>query len=90
MAFSCDAYCTTVDAYNAAYMCNAFDCSMTCPNALTMFETQGCSAEGVAAFDCIKDTPEASWACDPMSNELIYQGSECSAEVQLLIDCQMM
>jgi hypothetical protein len=63
---------------------------MTCPAALQMFETQGCSAEGMAAFACTKDTPESSWVCAPPNDELTYDGAECATEVQALIDCQMM
>lgn len=85
--FTCDDYCAAIDAINMALGCNPFDCAMTCPDALAMFETQGCSAEGTAAFQCIQGTPESSWACD--AGELTYNGGECGPEVSALTDCQM-
>jgi hypothetical protein len=85
----CDDYCKAVDAINASLGCNPFDCSMTCPDAVAMWKTQGCEAEGTAAFQCIKDTPESSWNCDAGNGELIYGGGECAVEVDALTMCQM-
>jgi hypothetical protein len=87
-AFTCDDYCAAIDAINTALGCDPFDCSMTCPEALANFETQGCSAEGKAAFQCIQGTPDSSWTCDAASG-LTYTGSECAPEVTALTDCQM-
>jgi hypothetical protein len=84
--FSCDVYCATVVAHNVALECNEFDCATTCPAALETHAASGCSAEGLAVFECVSATPIESWFCDG-ANELTYDGPECAELVTALIDC---